>query len=53
MSLVPRRLVYRVLAQAGLPYDPAEYDRAVADIVRRLNTEQLWERCTIRCEGAA
>ena len=37
--------------QAALPYDQAEHERAVADIVRRLNTDQIWERCAIRCEG--
>jgi hypothetical protein len=39
--------------QAALPYDQAEHERAVADIVRRLNTDQIWERCAIRCEGGA
>ncbi len=46
------RSFHRAIAdQAALPYDPAEHDAAVADIVRRLSTEQLWERCAIRCEG--
>jgi len=39
--------------QAALPYDQAEHEKAVADIVRRLNTDQIWERCAIRCEGGA
>ena len=39
--------------QAALPYDQAEHERAVADIVRRLNTDQIWERCAIRCQGGA
>jgi hypothetical protein len=39
--------------QAALPFDQAEHERAVADIVRRLNTDQIWERCAIRCEGGA
>ncbi|MGO9108585.1 MAG: hypothetical protein ACLP9L_05065 [Thermoguttaceae bacterium] len=39
--------------QAALPYDPVAHDQAVADIVRRLTTDQLWARCTIRCEGGA
>ena len=38
--------------QAALPYDQAEHEKAVADIVRRLNTDQILERCAIRCEGA-
>ncbi len=46
------RSFHRAIAdQAGLPYDPAAHDAAVADIVRRLSTEQLWERCTVRCVG--
>jgi len=39
--------------QAALPYDPTEHDRAVADIVGRNTTDQLWDRCTVRCEGGA
>ena len=34
-------------------HDQAEHERAVADVVRRLNTDQIWERCAIRCEGGA
>jgi hypothetical protein len=46
------RAFHRAIAdQAALPYDQASHEAAVADIVRRLNTEQLWERCAIRCEG--
>jgi hypothetical protein len=48
------RALHRAIAdQATLPHDPAEHDRAVADIVRRLSTDQLWQRCGIRCVGGA
>jgi hypothetical protein len=53
-SLEFTRSLHRAIAdQAELPYDQAEHERAVADMVRRLNTNQIWERCTVRCEGGA
>jgi len=48
------RSFHRAIAdQAQLPYDPAEHDRAVADIVRRNTIVQLWERCSVRCVGGS
>jgi len=48
------RAFHRAIAdQAALPYDQAEHERAVADIVRRLDTNAIWERCAVRCEGGA
>jgi hypothetical protein len=46
------RAFHKAIAdQAALPYDAAAHDRAVADVVRRYNTDQLWVRCQHRCEG--
>jgi hypothetical protein len=46
------RAFHRAIAdQAALPYDQAEHEAAVADIVRRLDTNAIWERCAVRCEG--
>ena len=48
------RAIHRAIAdQAALPYDQAAHEAAVADITRRLNTDQLWDRCTIHTEGGA
>ena len=48
------RSLHRAIAdQAGLPYDRAEHERAVEEIARRNTTDQLWERCKVRCEGGA
>jgi hypothetical protein len=48
------RSFHRAIAdQAALPYDQVEHERAVEAITRRFTTEQLWERCTIHCEGGA
>ena len=48
------RSLHRAIAdQAALPYDQAEHEAAVADIVRRNTTDQIWQRCAIRCEGGA
>jgi hypothetical protein len=46
------RSLHKAIAdQAALPHDPAEHDRAVADVVQRYSTDQLWARCQHRCEG--
>ena len=46
------RSLHKAIAdQAGLPFDPAEHDRAVADVARRYGTDQLWGRCQHYCEG--
>ena len=46
------RALHRAIAdQAGLPFDRAEYVRAVYDITKQFNTEELWDRCTVRCTG--
>ena len=37
--------------QVATPYDPAAHDRAVAAIVRRHDTTQLWDRCQYHCSG--
>jgi hypothetical protein len=48
------RSLHRAIAdQAALPYDQAEHEAAVADIVKRLDTNAIWERCAVRCEGGA
>jgi hypothetical protein len=48
------RSIHRAIAdQAAGPYDKATHERAVDDITRRFNTDQLWDRCRIRCEGGA
>jgi hypothetical protein len=47
------RSLHRAIAdQAAAPYDPAEHNRWVASMMR-LSTEQLWERCSVRCQGGA
>jgi hypothetical protein len=47
------RSLHRAIAdQAAAPYDPAEHNRWVATMTR-LSTEQLWERCKVRCQGGA
>ncbi|HMF38277.1 MAG TPA: hypothetical protein VKF17_16660 [Isosphaeraceae bacterium] len=56
MSYSPEftRAIHRAISdQAALPYDEALHAAAVADIARRLNTDQLWDRCAVRCEGGA
>jgi hypothetical protein len=46
------RTFHKAIAeQASLPYDASEHERAVADVVRRYNTDQLWARCQHPCEG--
>jgi hypothetical protein len=48
------RSLHRAIAdQAALPYDAAAHEAAVADIVHRLDTNAIWERCAVRCEGGA
>jgi hypothetical protein len=45
---------HRAIAdQAASPYNAAEHDRAVAAITRQFTTDELWERCKVRCEGGA
>ena len=48
------RALHRAIAdQADLPYDTTEHERAVADIIKRNTTDQLWARCAVRCDGGA
>jgi hypothetical protein len=46
-----RALHQAIAAQAALPFDRAEHDRAVAEITRRYSTDQLWARCQHHCVG--
>jgi hypothetical protein len=48
------RSFHRAIAdQAQLPYDRVEHERAVAEMTRRNTTDELWDRCKVRCEGGA
>jgi hypothetical protein len=46
-----RALHGAIADQAGLSFDRAEHVRAVYDITKQFNTEELWDRCTVRCTG--
>ena len=48
------RAIHRAIAdQVGAPYDRAAHERWADETTRRLSTDQLWERCTTRCQGGA
>lgn len=45
------RALHRAISdQAAGPYDRAGHERWV-DAMTRYSTDQLWQRCTIRCQG--
>jgi hypothetical protein len=47
------RAINRAIAdQAAAEFDPAGHDQWAAEMLR-YTTQQLWERCTVRCEGGA
>jgi hypothetical protein len=46
------RALHRAIAdQVGAPYDRAEHQRWADGMTARLSTDQLWSRCTMRCQG--
>jgi hypothetical protein len=48
------RAIDRAIAdQAAGPYDPAGHREWVDGKTGRYSTDQLWERCTTRCQGGA
>ena len=48
------RAIDRAIAdQAAGPYDPAGHREWADGMTARLSTDQLWERCTMRCPGGA
>ena len=48
------RAIDRAIAdQAAGPYDPAGHREWADGMTARLSTDQLWERCTTRCQGGA
>jgi hypothetical protein len=48
------RSLHRAIGdQVGAPYDRAEHQRWAEGMTARLSTEQLWTRCTMRCQGGA
>jgi hypothetical protein len=48
------RALHRAIADlVGAPYDRAAHERWTDETTRRLSTDQLWERCTTRCQGGA
>jgi hypothetical protein len=48
------RLLHKAITdQVGTPYDRAAHDRWADGMTASLNTEQLWTRCTMRCQGGA
>jgi hypothetical protein len=48
------RSLHRAIAdQVGAPYDPAGHQRWADGMTARHSTEQLWAKCTMRCQGGA
>jgi len=48
-----RALHRAIAAQVGAPYDRAAHERWADETTARNSTEQLWARCTMRCQGGA
>jgi hypothetical protein len=48
-----RALHRAIAAQVGAPYDRATHEKWADDMVAQHTTEQLWARCTMRCQGGA
>jgi hypothetical protein len=48
-----RSLHRAITDQAGASYDRAEHQRWADGMTARHSTDQLWERCTARCQGGA
>jgi hypothetical protein len=48
------RALHRAIAdQVGAPYDRAAHEAWADQTTTRFNTDQLWEKCTMRCQGGA
>jgi hypothetical protein len=48
------RAIHRAIAdQVGAPYDRATHQKWADGMTARHSTDQLWERCTTRCQGGA
>jgi hypothetical protein len=46
------RALHRTIAdQAAMPYDKITHESRIEDITREFTSEQLWDRCVIRCHS--
>ncbi len=48
------RALHRAIAeQVAMPYDKITHERRIEDITEQFTSEQLWDRCIIRCHSGA